>query len=141
MQQDHTLGLANLATAKQTDRTSVALLTKMISDLSSQVATLTVKLVTAQSEIACMKKSGHCLAPAKHSHQASRNSTPSDPNSNQDRNIYSKSGQKLDPNGYCSSHGYKVEEAHTSADFRCPNNCHNKLTTGLDIRGGQTWNK
>ena len=64
MQQDHTLGLANIATAKQTDRTSVALLTKMISDLSSQVATLTVKLVTAQSEIACMKKSGHCLAPA-----------------------------------------------------------------------------
>ena len=37
MQQDHTLELANLATATQADRTSVALLTKMISELSRQV--------------------------------------------------------------------------------------------------------
>ena len=56
MQQDHTLALANIATATQADRTSVALLTKMISELSSQVALLTAKLATAQAENAWMKK-------------------------------------------------------------------------------------
>ena len=55
--------------------------------------------------------------------------------------MYSKSGQNFDPNGYCSSNGYKVEELHTSATCRFPNNRHNKLATRLDIKGGQTWNK
>ena len=44
MQQDHTQALANLATATQADRTSVALITKTISELSSQVSLLTAKL-------------------------------------------------------------------------------------------------
>ena len=56
MQQDHTLALANLATATQADRTSVALLTKTISELSSQVALLTAKLATAQAKNARMNK-------------------------------------------------------------------------------------
>ena len=47
MQQDHTLALANIAMATQANRTLVALLTKTISDLSSQVAHLTAKLATA----------------------------------------------------------------------------------------------
>ena len=50
MQQDHTLALANIATATQADRTSVALLTKTISELSGQVALLTAELATAQAE-------------------------------------------------------------------------------------------
>ena len=50
MQQDHTLALANLATSTQAGRTSVALLKKTISELSSQVATLIAKLATAQSD-------------------------------------------------------------------------------------------
>ena len=55
--------------------------------------------------------------------------------------MYSRSGQKFDPNGYCSSHGYKVEEAHTSATCCFPNNGQKKLPTRLDIKVGQTWNK
>ena len=55
MQQDHTLALANIATATQADRTSFVLLTKTISELLSQVATLTAKLVTAQPKIAWLK--------------------------------------------------------------------------------------
>ena len=55
MQQDHTLELANLATATQTDKTSVALITKMISEISGQVALLTAKLTTAQDENSRMK--------------------------------------------------------------------------------------
>ena len=58
MQQDHTLALANLTTATQADRTSVALLTKTISELSVQVAVLTAKLATAKDENTQMKKSG-----------------------------------------------------------------------------------
>ena len=50
MQQYHTLALANLATATQADRTSVALLTRKISELSSQVAQLAAKLATAQAK-------------------------------------------------------------------------------------------
>ena len=88
MQHDHTLAKANLATATQADRTSVLLLTKMVLEISIQVATLTAKLATAQSENARLKKLGHCLAPAKHGDQASRNPTPSDQNSTQDRNVY-----------------------------------------------------
>ena len=50
MQQDHTLALANIATATQDDRTLVTLLTKTISELSTQVNTLTAKLATARYE-------------------------------------------------------------------------------------------
>ena len=89
MQQDHTLALANLATATQADRTLVALLTKRISELSGQVALLTLKLATAQAKNARMKKSRHQSTTAGHGHRASRNSTPSDPNPSQDRNLYS----------------------------------------------------
>ena len=55
MQQDHTLALANLATTTQADRTSVALLTKTILELSGQVVLPTSKLTTAQAESARMK--------------------------------------------------------------------------------------
>ena len=51
-QQYPTLALANLATATQADKTSVALLTKTISELSGQVALLTAKLDTVQAETA-----------------------------------------------------------------------------------------
>ena len=58
MQQDHTLALANIATATQADRTSVALLTKMILELSIQVAHLTAKIATSQAENYGIKKIG-----------------------------------------------------------------------------------
>ena len=119
----------------------VSLITKTISELLNQVIHLTAKLATAQAENAHLEKSGHCATPAKHGHQASINLTLSGPNSSQDLNVYSKSGQKFDPNGYCLSHGYTVEEAHTSATYCFPKNGHNKLATQLDIKGGQTCNK
>ena len=56
MQQDHTLALANIATATQADRTSVALLTKTISDISGQAVLLAAKLSTAQDKNERMKK-------------------------------------------------------------------------------------
>ena len=47
----------------------------------------------------------------------------------------------VDPNRYCSSRGYKVEESHTSATFRFPKYGHNILARRMDIKGGQTCNK
>ena len=76
MQQDHTLALANLATATQDDRTLVALLTKTILELSGQVVLLTAKLAAAQAKNARMKKLGHQSTKAGHGHRASRNSNP-----------------------------------------------------------------
>ena len=113
MQQDHTQVLANLATATQADRTSVALLTKTISELSSQVVLLTAKLATAQAENARINKSGQESTIAVNGHRASSNTTPSETNPPRDCNLYYRSGQRFDPNGYCSSNGYKVEESHT----------------------------
>ena len=141
MKQHHTLALANIATATQADRTSVALLTKTISELSVQVALLTSKLSTEQAENAQMKKSGQQSTTAGHGHRASSNTTPSEPNPSQDRNLYSRSGQRFDLNGYCSSHGYKVEESHMPTTCRFPSYGHNKSDTRLNIMGGKTWNK
>ena len=89
IQQDHTLVLANLATATQADRTSVALLTNTISELSGQVVLLTAKLATEQAENARVKKLGPQSTTARHGNQESRNKTLSEPNPSQDRNLYS----------------------------------------------------
>ena len=141
MQQDHTLALANLTTATQADRTSVALLTKTISELSGQVALLTAKLATLQAENTRMKISGHQSTTVGHGHRDSINTTLLEPNPSQYRNLYSQSGQKFDPNGYCSSHGYKVEDSHTLVTCRFPINGHNKSATRLNIMGGMTWTR
>ena len=78
MQQDHTWALTNPATATQADRTSVALLTKTISELSSIVALLTAKLVTAQAENARIKKSGQQSTKDGHGYLVSSNTTQSE---------------------------------------------------------------
>ena len=136
VQQDHTLALTNIATATQADRTSVALLMKTISELSGQVTLLTAKLATDQAKNARMKKSGHQSTIDGHVHRESSNMTPSEPNPSQYCNLYSRNGQRLDPNGYCSSHGYKVGDLHTSVTCRFPSNGHNKSAKRLNIIGG-----
>ena len=89
MQQDHTLEISNIATATQTNRTTVLLLTKTVLELSGQVALLTAKLATAQAENARMKKSGQKPTTAGHGHRMSSNTTLQEPNPSQDRNLYS----------------------------------------------------
>ena len=112
--------LANIPTATQADSTLVPLLTKNIAELTSQVTLLTAKLLTAQSEKARLKISGYCSA--KSGALADRTTT-------RDQNMYAKSGQIFNPNGYCSSKVFKVEETHTSATFRVPLDEQNKLET------------
>ena len=99
MQQYHTQALAYLATATQADRTLVALLTKTISELSIQVALLTAKLATAQEENARMNKSGQKSTTAEQGYRPSSHTTPSETNTAQYCNLYSRSGQPFDPYG------------------------------------------
>ena len=87
-----------------------------------------------------MKKSGKQSTTAGYGHWESRNTTPSETNPSWDCNLYSRSRQRFDPTGYCSSHGYKVEESHTSATCRFPSNGHNKSAMRLNIVGRNTWN-
>ena len=78
---------------------------------------------------------------AKHGHHLSNHQAPSDQNPLRDRNVYSRIGHKFEPNGYCSSHEFKVEEYHTFATCRFLGNGHNKLATRMDTKGGKKWNK
>ena len=130
--QDHTMALANLATATQANKTSVALLTKIIAELTTQVTSLTAKKLTTQSENARFKKSIHRMANTG----ASAKLTPTC-----EQTIYAKSRQKFDPNRYCSSHGFKVEETHTSVTCLYPLDEHKKFATRLDTNGRKQWNK
>ena len=133
------MALENLATATQANKTSVALLTKKVAELSIQGTTLTPKLETAQPENDRLKISGHRSAdsgdPADHGHRSANRSAPSDHNPPRDQNIYSRSSQKFNPNGYCSYHRFKVEETHTSLTCTRPLHEHNKLETQLDTKG------
>ena len=58
------MALENMATAKKSDRTLVALLDKKTAASSTQVTTLTANLATAQSENSCLKKFRNCWANA-----------------------------------------------------------------------------
>ena len=140
MQQDHTVALKNLTTETQADRTSVVLLIKTIAEISSQVTTITSKLATSQSKNTRLKISGHLLAPSNHRNHLANVGPPYDQNPLHDRNIYSRNRKNFDPNRYCSSHGFKVEESHTSATCRYPVYGHKKLATQQETKGGNTWN-
>ena len=62
-------------------------------------------------------------------------------NNNNNNNNVDKSGRNFNPNGYCFSHGFKVEENHASNN--CNRQCegHDGTTTRMDIKGGKQWNK
>ena len=55
MQQDHNVALANLATATKADCESVSLMYKKISELTTQIASITKQLSDAHLEIARLK--------------------------------------------------------------------------------------
>ena len=88
MQQDHNVALANLATATKADRESASLVSKTISELTTQIASITKQLSDAHIEIAQLQGKpktggGGAFTP--------RSANP----------MISKSGKKFDPMGYC----------------------------------------
>ena len=137
MQQDHSTALANLATATQSDREAVNLLTKTISDLTSQIATLTKNLDSANTTIIALQGG---TSHRNHRSGNRRGGGGGDTNKS-DRNIWSRSGRKFDTNGYCHSHGFKVEEGHNSSN--CTRRCegHDATATRMNTKNGKQWNK
>ena len=99
IQQDHTMALKSISTPTQDDRTPVALLTKTIAEISTQVFTLTKNLATAQSDNARLKIYEHSSARDDHGHRLANVQVPSDKNPLRDRNIYSRIRKKLTPMG------------------------------------------
>ena len=94
------MALENLATATQADRKSVAMLTKIIAELSTQFSNLTAKLGKAQSDNTRLEKLGHSSSPSEHENRLSNNQAASDQNPLRDRNVYARSGHKFDLNRY-----------------------------------------
>ena len=89
MQQDHNIALANLATATKSDRESVSLMSKTISELTTQIATITKQLSEAHIEISRLQGN-------KSTNGGGGPSTPRSTNP-----MISKSGKEFDPMGYC----------------------------------------
>ena len=148
MQQDHSSALANLATATQSDREAVSLLSKTIAELTKQIATLTTKLDSANTTIISLQGGGGNRT-GRGNRDRGRNDSGGGNNNNgggggenkSDRNVWSRSGRKFNTNGYCHSHGFKVEEDHHSGN--CTRRCegHDATATRMNTKGGKQWNK
>jgi len=108
MQQDHTEALANLATAARSDREAVTLLSKKISELTSQVTTLTKYLTNANKTITSLKRNGNRGGGGGGGggDGGGGNNNNNDNNNvdTGDRNVWSRTGRKFNTNGYCFSY-------------------------------------
>jgi hypothetical protein len=131
-----TVVLANLATATDADRATVAALTKSLAELTD--------VTKAQAEeLRRLIQSGHIApvqAPAQHS-----STTVIRGNGRQRRSGTNDQGgggrllYKTKNNNYCSSHGYQVGLQHTSATCTDHKMVHNPSTTKSNTMGGDTW--
>ena len=92
MTQDHSHALSNIATATQLYCTTVANMSKTIADLTLQLGQANIKLAEAQSSIATLT--------AKLAKTGTR--------PNRSTKIPTRYNDRLEKDGYCWSHGYKV---------------------------------
>ena len=92
MKQEHIHVLENLATATQSDCTTVANISKTIADLTLKLGQANMKLAEAQSSIATLI-----------SKLAKTGTIP-----NRSTTSPTISNDKLEKDGYCWSHGFKV---------------------------------
>ena len=97
MKQDHSHALANLATATQSYRTTVANMSQIITDLTLQLGQANAKLAEAKSSIATLT--------SKLSQTWNLPNRP--PTIHPPGSIDMKLMEK---DGYCWSHGYKIEK-------------------------------
>ena len=106
MVQDTTTALDNLATATTTNRNKPNNLTKKIADQSSQITTLTNKLLAATEAAAKLKNE---LATIKRYNGHSRRVS----GGRGDKQTNSRPRCPLDPNGCFWTHGFRVSCDHT----------------------------
>ena len=125
MTQDHSHALANLAMATQSDRTTVANMSKTIADLTLQLEQANMKLAEAQSSIVTLTSK-----PAKTGTRTNRSTTsPTGPN------------DRLQQYGYCWSHGFKITKGSSSRNCENYKSGHMTAATRNDTMGGKLYNK
>ena len=126
MTQDHSHTLANLATATQSDRTTVANMSKTIANLTLQLGQANAKLAEAQSSIATLTSEL-----AKTGTITNRpTTTPTGPSNM----------TTMERDGYCWSHGFKFKKGHNSSTCESQKQGHMTAATRNNTMGGIMWN-
>ena len=127
MTQDHSHVLENLATATQSDRTTVANMSKMISDLTLQLGQTNAFLTEAQSSIATLT--------SKLTQTGNRPNLPTkNPTGPVDLTLTEKEG-------YCWRHGLKLKKGHNSSTCTFQKQGHMIEATRINTMGGKMWSK
>ena len=125
MTQDHSHALANIATATQSYRTTMANMSKTIADLTLQLGQANMKLTEAKSSIATLTSKL-----SKTGTRPNRSTTsPTGPN------------ERLEKDGYCWSHGYKITKVHNSRNCENQKSGHMTAATRSDTMGGKLYKK
>ena len=127
MTQDHSNALENLATATQSDRTTVANMSKKITDLTLQLRKENAQLAEAQSSIATLT--------SKLAQTGTRPNLPTKiPNEPIDMT-------PMEKYGYCWSHGFKIKKGHNSTTCKLQKQGHMTETTRGNTMGGNMYSK
>ena len=126
MTQDHSHALANLATATQSDRTTVTNMSKTIADLTLQLGQANMKLAEAQSSIATLASKL-----AKTGTRPNRSTTS--PTGTSDRT--------LEKYVYCWIHGFKVTKGHSSSICKNQKSGYMAAATRDNTMIGKLYNK
>jgi hypothetical protein len=123
--------LDNLALAATTDREIVAQLTHANQQLTTTNALLTEQLSKSIATIAQLAKKL----------ETGTNTPNTNTNNGRQRMSRAEWEANLDPNRYCWSHGYRVQQGHTSANCGGKLPGHQNSATRNDIKGGSTKGK
>ena len=123
MTQDHSHTLENLVTATQSDRTTLANMSKTMADLTLQIGKSNMKFAEAQSSIVTLTSKL-----AKTGTRPNRSTTSP-----------TRSNNRLEKDGYCWRHSYKV--THNSSNCENKKYGHMTAATRKDTIGGKLYNK
>ena len=115
--------MANLATATQSDCTTVANMSKIISDLTLQLGQANAKLAEAQSSIATLT-----------SKLAQTGNRPNRPTKNPTGPV---DMTLMEKDGYCWSHGFKMKKGHNSSTCTFQKQGHMTEATRSNTMGGK----
>ena len=127
MTQDHSHALENLATATQSDCTTVANMSNTVTDLTLQIGQANTKLAEAQYSIATLT-----------SKIAQTGTRPNRPTTITTGPI---DVTRMEKDGYFWSHGFKMKKGHNSTTCRFQKQGHMTEATRNNTMGGKMWNK
>ena len=126
MTQNHSHALDNLATATQSDHTTVTNMSKTIADLTLQLGQSNAKLAEAQSSIAKLT-----------SKLAKTGTRPNRPTTIPTVPVYMTT---MERDGYCWSHGFKFKKGRNSSTCEYQKQGHMTEATRNNTMGGIMWN-